>query len=84
MRSQIYGPLLVIGYITPGAQNKTLILGTAYICKSSPTQVGNAIGRGAATEAKRAMQVSAILSIPFAAAVSMVAGLCTVLRVVAF
>ncbi|CAE7439930.1 DTX6, partial [Symbiodinium pilosum] len=36
------------------------------------TRVGNAIGRGAAAEAKRAMLVSAILSIPFAAAVSMV------------
>ncbi|CAK8991040.1 unnamed protein product [Durusdinium trenchii] len=36
------------------------------------TRVGNAIGRGAAMEAQRAMRVAAVLSIPSAAAVSLV------------
>ena len=39
------------------------------------TRVGNAIGRGAAIEAKRAMRVATMLSVPFATAVSMAFGL---------
>ena len=38
------------------------------------TRVGNAIGRGDAAEAKRAMRVAALLSIPAAAAISLAPG----------